>query len=41
MEIKSNIIREVLFLDKFVTYFENLDEKTRDKYAYIIEIIKT
>jgi len=41
MEIKSNTIREVLFSNEFTAYFENLDEKTRDKYAYIIEIIKT
>jgi len=41
MEIKNSTIREVLFSDEFVSYFENLDERTRDKYAYVIEIIRT
>lgn len=43
MEIEEDekIIRQVIFSDEFTTFFENLDVKTRDKYAYVIQIIRT
>jgi hypothetical protein len=37
----ENTIRQVIFSDEFTTFFENLDAKTRDKYAYVIQIMRT
>jgi hypothetical protein len=41
MKENENTIRQVIFSDEFTTFFENLDVKTRDKYAYVIQIIRT
>ncbi len=41
METQSNVIREVLLSQEFEDYFERLDSRTQEKYAYIISIIET
>lgn len=41
MEISDKDIREVLKTDEFDLYFESLDERTKIKYDYAIQLIKT
>ncbi len=40
METQSNI-RAVLLSKEFESYFEGLDSRTQEKYAYMISIIET
>ncbi|MCL2040736.1 MAG: hypothetical protein FWG84_01680 [Bacteroidales bacterium] len=41
MNFDDKNIREVLKTDEFDLYYQNLDERTRNKYDYAIQIIKT
>jgi len=41
MKFVDKNIREVLKTDEFDLYYQNLDERTRNKYDYAIHIIKT
>lgn len=41
MEIEDKNIRKVLKTDDFDLYFQRLDERTKNKYDYAIQLIKT
>jgi hypothetical protein len=41
MEINDKNIRDVLKSEAFDLYYQNLDERIKDKYDYAIHIIKT
>lgn len=41
MEEDNKVIRKVILSDEFSNYYNNLNTKTQDKYAYSIQLIKT
>lgn len=41
MEQAEKGVREIILSEEFRTYFEGLDDKIKDKYAYVIHIIRT
>jgi hypothetical protein len=41
MEISDKNIREVLKSETFDLYYQSLDERSKNKYDYVIQIIKT
>lgn len=34
-------IREVFYSEEYLEYYDSLDEKTKEKYDYVVQIIKT
>lgn len=40
-EAVDELVRRVIFSNEFKAYFNHLDSKIKDKYAYVIQIIQT
>jgi len=34
-------VREVFYSEEYLEYYDSLDEKTKEKYDYVVQIIKT
>ena len=41
MKMNDEVIRKIILSDEFSTYYDNLNTKIQDKYAYALHIIKT
>jgi len=41
MKDDDKVIRKVVLSDEFSNYYDNLDTKIQDKYAYALHLIKT
>ena len=41
MEMNEEIIRKIILSDEFSTYYDSLNVKIQDKYAYAMHIIRT
>ena len=39
--MNDEVIRKIILSDEFSTYYDNLNTKIQDKYAYALHIIKT
>lgn len=41
MKIEELIVRKIILSDEFLTYYDSLNIKVQDKYAYAMQIIRT